>query len=385
LAGHPTPRRARRLLAASLLAAGTVMCLLGALSVWTNRQLLDTADWTATSAKLLANQEIDDALGAYLVDELFDNVDVAGSIRDTLPAQTEGLAGPAAAGVRGAAERAAPRLLAGPKVQRLWVTANRDAHRRLLQVVEGGGPAVSTADGVVTLDLRAVVAELVSTLGLRPPGGGARSPITLPERTGKLVILRSDQLGTAQDVVGAIRGFAIVFPVLALALFAAAVWFARGWRSIALRRAGWCLVVVGLLLILVRRVGGDELVSALVHSPSDEPAAHAVWDIATSLLDAIAVALIAYGVLIALAATLAGPGAAATRLRRAIAPALRDHAGLAYGLAGAAVLVAVVAAPTPAFREPVLIGLLLVLLGLGVTALRRQTARELAGPAPPER
>jgi hypothetical protein len=361
------------------------MCLIGALSVWTNRQLLDTDNWTATSGKLLANQDVDDALGAYLVDQLFDHVDVAGAIRDTLPPQTQGLASPAAAGVRAAADRAAPRLLARPSVQALWTTANRDAHRRLLDVIDGGGPAVSTEGGLVTLDLQAVVGRLASTLKIQGPGGQAQARIALPAGTGELVILRSDQLATAQDVVGSIRGLAILFPVLALALFAAAVGLGRGWRAVVLRRTGWCLVVVGLLLILVRRVGGDELVSALVRSPSDEPAAHAAWDIATSLLDAIAVGLIAYGVLIALAATLAGPGPTATRLRRAIAPALRDHPGLAYGLVGAAVLVAVVVAPTPAFREPVWIGLLLVLLGLGVTVLRRQTARELAGPGPPER
>jgi hypothetical protein len=58
---------------------------------------------------------------------------------------------------------------------------------------------------------------------------------------------------------------------------------------------GWCFVLIGIALLLIRRVGGDAVVNGLVKVASNKPAAHDVWNIATSLLFAIAVAMIIYG------------------------------------------------------------------------------------------
>ena len=70
------------------------------------------------------------------------------------------------------------------------------------------------------------------------------------------------------------KSLAIVLPALAILLFALAIWLARGRRRQALRTAGWCFVVVGVLLLLVRRVGGNEIVDSLVKVPSNEAAVH---------------------------------------------------------------------------------------------------------------
>ncbi len=56
------------------------------------------------------------------------------------------------------------------------------------------------------------------------------------------MLLRSSQLKTAQDIVKAIKGLAFVLPLIALLLFVLAVWLADGWRRVALRTTGWCLV-----------------------------------------------------------------------------------------------------------------------------------------------
>jgi Short C-terminal domain len=104
-----------------------------------------------------------------------------------------------------------------------------------------------------------------------------------------------------------------------------------------------------------------------------------VWNIATSLLHAIAIALVVYGALIVLSAWLAGPTRSATFVRKSLAPALRDRPGLAYGTVGGVLLLVVIWGPTPAFRQFAWIALIAALLALGVTALRRQTAVEFAG------
>jgi hypothetical protein len=190
------------------------------------------------------------------------------------------------------------------------------------------------------------------------------------------VIMRSDNLKTAQDVAGAVKGLAIVLPALAILLFALAIWLARGRRRQALRTAGWCFVAVGVLLLLVRRVGGNEIVDSLVKVPSNEAAVHQVWTIATSLLFAIAVALIIYGVVFALAAWLGGPTRPALFLRKLAAPELRESPWVAYVVAGGLLLALVIWGPTPAFRQLSWILLFAALLALGVTVVRRQTAVE---------
>jgi hypothetical protein len=209
-----------------------------------------------------------------------------------------------------------------------------------------------------------------------------RLGITVPESSGQLVIMDSDELEFAQDVAGSIRGLAILLPALAILLFALAVWLARGRRRETLRTSGWCFAAVGALLLLLRRVGGDEVVGALVQVPSNEPAVHEVWDIATSLLYALAVAMIAYGLVVVVAAWLGGPTRPARFLRHALAPTLRDQPGYAYGTVGGALLLVVIWGPTPALRNVATIAIFAGLLALGVAMLRRETANEFPGAQP---
>ena len=244
------------------------------------------------------------------------------------------------------------------------------------------------------MDLHALVTELAASLGISDQVAAARTKlqgadgqkarllaqqklgVTIPATSGDLVIMKSDQLSLAQDVAGAIKGAAILLPALAIALFALAVFLAGGRRRRTLRTAGWCFFGVGVLLLVLRRVGGDELVDSLVKVPANEPAVHEVWDIATSLLYAIAVAMVAYGLVVVAAAWFAGPTRIARFLREAAAPTLREHPARAYGLVGGVLFLVVLWGPTPALRNPVTILIFAGLIALGVAMLRRGTARE---------
>jgi hypothetical protein len=391
------PKRAHRVMVPILLAVASLALFTGAFAVWVHRQALNTDNWKTTSSKLLADEQVQAALAPYLVDQLFTNVDVTGAIQQRLPSNLQVLAGPASAGLRQLADRAAPKLLARPKVQDAWVAANAAAHGQLLRIVNGGGRVVSTGGGVVTLDLHELVKQLAGDLGVSSQVAAAqaklqgavgaqakaqlqqRLDLTVPDTSGRLVIMRSNQLRTSQDAASAVNSLAIVLPALAILLFALAIWLARGRRRQALRAAGWSFVVVGLLLLLVRRIGGNEIVDSLVKVPSNEAAVHQAWLIATSLLFAIAVALIVYGVVFALAAWLGGPTRSAQFLRKLAAPELRESPGVAYAAAGGLLLALVVWGPTPAFRQLAWILLFAALLALGVTVLRRQTAVEFPG------
>jgi hypothetical protein len=363
--------RRHRIAVPVLLTLAVVTGLIAIFATWAKRQALDTNNWSDTSAKLLEDKKVQAALGSYLVSELYSNVDVAGQLKKALPQQLKGLAGPASAGVRQLAEQRAPVFLARPRVQDAWVTANRAAHKQLLAVLDNkGSTAVTTANGEVVINTRQMLQQLATDVGI-----GAQVP-TLPPKVGQLVVLRSSQLKTAQDITTAVRGLSIGLTIISLGLFALAVWLAQGWRRVALRSVGWSFVGLGIATLLIRRAAGNQVVDGLVRAESVKPAAHDAFQIASSLLYAIAVAMIIYGVVIVAAAWLAGPSRSAVAVRRRLAPTLRERPGITYGAVGFIYLLVLAWGPTPALRAVIPIILIGLLLALGVEALRRQAARE---------
>lgn len=382
------------------MAVATLVGFCACFSVWINRQALNSDNWTTTSSRILADGRVQSALSIYLVNELYSSVDVPGTIQSALPSQLQGLAGPLAAGVRQLANQAVPTLLASAPVQQAWRKANQTAFNELLQILNGNNRVLSTSGGEVALNLHELVTDLATQLGVGDKVAAARTKlaggaglaargaveeklgVTLPANTGRLVIMRSKQLKTAQDIAKAIRGLAVVLPLLTLALFALAIWLAQGWRRIALRTTGACLFGVGVALLLARRVAGEGIVNGLVADPTNRPAAQAAWSIGTSLLYDLAVAVIAYGLVLIAAAWLAGGTHAATFLRRLTAPALRMHPTGSYAMAGLILLLIVAWGPTPATRQLLPVLGLAALAALGVTVLRRQTEVEFPDALP---
>jgi hypothetical protein len=392
-ASSSSTKHPRRWLVAGLLTLAVITGLIGIFSVFVNRQALNTDNWTNTSSQLLENNKVQTALSAYLVHTLFTNVDVASELKTVLPKQLQPLAGPAAAGLQQLAGQVAPRLLTLPQVQDAWRQANRAASKELLTIINGGTKVVSTSNGTVTLNVRTLVDQLAAQVGLSSQVNAARAQIqgalpqiaaaaqsklgvTLPTNTGQIVIMRSNQLKQVQDIAGAIRHLAVWFTIIPLLLFALAIYLAHGWRRLVLRRTGWCFIGLGLVVLLARRVVENRVVDSLVANEANKPAAQQVWLIGTGLLRDIAVAMVAYGIIILIAAWIAGPTRPATALRRLTAFDLRERPGVAYGVLAGVMLLVLLWGPTPAFRNiwPVLFIILVAILGIEM--LRRQTRQE---------
>jgi hypothetical protein len=360
----------RRVLPLTLITVGSLLAFLAIFAVWANRQLLDTDNWTDTSTQLLEDDEIRSQLSIFLVDELYANVDVQAELQQAAPPALQPLAGPAAGALRNLAVRGTDELLARPRPQAAWEEANRRAHKRLLQIVEdGGGGPVSTGGGNVTLDLKQLLTQISTQLGV-----GGRVVDQLPADAAQLTVLKSDELELAQDAVRFLKALAIVLVVLALGLMALGVYLARGWRREALRACGFGLILAGAAALVGRSLAGGAVVG-LAKTAAVEPALENTWSISTSLLVEAATATLIYGIVVVFAAWLAGPTAWATATRGGLAPFMREPR-FAYGGLAVIVLLLLAWGPTPAFRKPVLALILIALLALGVEALRRQTARE---------
>ncbi len=365
--GHPK-------IVGALLFFGTLLAVVAIFSIWANRQALNTDNWVDTSEKVLRNPEVQSQLSAYVAAQLFANVDVQAELAKALPPELGALAGPAATGLSQLAPQVAERALATSQVQALWAEANRAAHESLLEVLDGGGETVSTEGGQVTLDLGSLLTKVGEQIGV-----GDAIAAKVPPEAGRLTILESDQISTAQSVAKVIRGLPIVLTLLVLVLYGLAIYLAGPRRRQALRSAGLGFVAAGILALLLRGLAGTAVVDALTANEAAKPAAEAVWEIGTSLLVTVAASAIAFGVLVFLGAWLAGPTKLATDLRRTASPYLREQPGAAAVVA-LAVFVALIAwAPVAAFHKPLGILLFAVLFAAGAEILRRQVLREFPG------
>jgi hypothetical protein len=370
-AAPPGPKPGHPRVVAALLVLATLLTVVGIFSAWINRQALNTDNWVNTSTKLLQNEDIQEQLAIYLSDQLIANVNLEEELRKALPPKLAPLAAPAAGALEQLAPQAAEKALERPKVQELWASANRAAHEALLKVIDGGGPAVSTSGGEVTLNLGTLLGQISEKLGV-----GGKIAEKLPPEAGQITVLKSSQLSTVQNIAKLIRRLPIVLGLLMILLYGSAIYFAGPRRREALRSVGICLFIAGVVTLVLRGFVGNEVVDALAKSESVKPAAEAVWSIGTSLLVTVATSVIAFGILLFAAAWLVGPTRFAARLRREAAPYVEEHRGGAYTVAGLVFLALIAWAPIHAFSTALGIVLFAVLFALGTELICRQIIRE---------
>ena len=229
----------------------SLLAFVSLFAIWLNRQVLNTDNWTKTSSDMLADPVIRDQVALYLVDQLYSNVDVTEEISAALPPRLDPLAPAVAGALRQAAERAAKELLARPRAQQAWEEANRRAHVRMLQVLDGGTANVSTTNGEVVLDLKGLLTQLSAQIGV-----GGRLAAALPPEAAQIEIVKSDQLSTAQDVAKGVRHLPLVLIVLSLGLFLGALFVAPANRRTTVRGYGIGLIVAGVARARRRRARG---------------------------------------------------------------------------------------------------------------------------------
>jgi hypothetical protein len=361
----------------ALVVIAAVIGLVAALNVWVKRQALSTDNWTNASGRLLEDERIRSALSVYIVNQVFTNVDVTQRLQQRLPPDIRPLAAPIAVGLQQASTRAMDNLLARPRIQQLWKEANRRAHQLFIALLDGDNNLLVSTGGNVVLDLQPIVKRLADQLGL-----GGRLEGRLPPDAGQITIMKGGQLDTARKAVKVVRVLSYLLFFLVIALYAVAVYLARERRKLLLG-VGVSVLVVGLLILVVRRFAGDYLVNALNNNPDTKGAVSATWAIGTELLRNTGINGVIYGVVIIFAAWVAGPSRPATWLRRLSSPTMREHPVVVYGVVTLVLFLVLLAGPTDAERIfPLLI--LFAFAYVGVEVLRRQTMREFPAPAQQE-
>ena len=357
----------------ALTVVAILLGLVGMVALFVERTALDEDGFETISRKMIENDEIRTQVAARSVDVLFENVDVEAAIAERLPPAQQALAPVLAGLARSGADRAADAALERPRVQTVWVEVTTRSQRQLVRLLDDDTSFVQTEGGAVVLDLRPIVIELgdqVAVIG--------KVAERLPESAGRVAIIQKSQLETAQTVTKILRAVADWMWLVALAVAALAIWLARGRRRIELRAIAIGLVVVGLLMLAVRRFAGDYLVNQLAKDDAVKPAAHNAWSILTQVLADRAWVWIILGVVTLLGVWFVGDTRRAGQARRAAQPILQNRPAT-YAIAAVALLVLVLVAP--AFATSWLMALLLIaLIVAGIEVVRNIVLQDAQQP-----
>jgi hypothetical protein len=347
-----------------------VLAVVGMLAFYVAHTALDEDGFETVSRNLIEDDTIRTQVANTAVDRLYANVDVETAIAERLPAELKGLA-PVLAGLsRSGADRAAVAALERPVVQDLWVEVTTATQRQLVRLLDDKTTFIQTENGVVVLDLRPIIIQIgdqVAVIG--------RAAERLPDSAGKIAIIEESQLETAQTLVRILRAVANWMWLIALAVAALAVWLApRGRRRIELRALAIGVLLVGLLILVVRRAAGGYLVDRLVEDDSVKPAVSDAWSILTQVLADRAWFWISIGIVALVGVWFVGNTSLAGRARRAARPVFENRLTTYAIAAGCLLILALVA---PLFTRGWAAALaLVVLVVIGIEVTRNIVLRE---------
>lgn len=354
-----------------LVGLATVVAIWSGLNIWLDGQVLNTDQWTESSVELLENDEVRGALSVFLVNEVYERVDVAGELADRLPDDLDGLAAPLAGLLRGTAVEGVDIILGTSASNAAWREANRTAHETLVVTIRDGG------DDTTVLELGSLVGAAGSQLGL------AEETIALfPDEAGQVVLIQSDSLGLVRQTVKVVDLLATWLLVLSLLLYGLAIWLAGPeWRRTVVY-SGVGLVLAGLVLIIVRRVAVAFVVSK-VGDVTLKSAAQAVAEIGTTVLAQVSLAMLINGLVLVLFASLVGPSSRARRIRDAIAPLFLASPWILWGVVAIVFVGLLAFTPNAVFQSWFTVLIAAVAVVIGVEVVRRQVASDGGGHMAP--
>jgi hypothetical protein len=243
----------------------------------------------------------------------------------------------------------------------------------VIELLNGGGRTLSTQGGVVSINLEDLLDRIGSRLGV-----GSNVGEKLPANHRSVVLMRSNQLRAAQDGVKGLRDLSFILPLLVVLMYLGALALAAGERRRILIEIGVGILVGALCALVLRRWVESYVVNSVVQNEGVRPAMREVLAIATAGWRSRALWLLITGAIVVFAGWLAGPMRWAIKLREFVAEPLEHHPAWFAGGAVALVLIVASLGPdrTPGQAIPLLIELVLVVLG--VFALRRQIEGEMA-------
>jgi hypothetical protein len=315
----------RWLFAVLMLVVAALLVPLAITGVWAKNQVSNTERYVQTVAPLAKDAAIQRAIADRAATALTDAVDVPKLLDEAIGPKAQVLAPPIEAALTNVADDVALKLVKSKQFDKLWVTANREAHSKLVQALEGNKNASPDAVAVDLSGTVAKAAEKLKSLGV---------PLTLNASTSgsaTLELYSSKQIGEVRGYYRLATTAATVAPWAVVLLLALAAFVAPNRRQ-GLIGAGLALAVGAALLL-----GGFGIGRELFISNAQSAAAAAdLFDILLRFVRSATRAVLALGVVIALVGWSFGPSKAAVSLRRGLgrATSAAGDAASARGMGG---------------------------------------------------
>lgn len=289
-AAQPPVRTERRgwwrpVVAGVLVVLAALIAPLSVLATWSNGQIQDTDRYLATVAPLADDPAVQEAIAARMEQVIFSYLDVDAAVDEVVSAlqerglpdraatTLEGLSGPLSTGIRGFVEDRILAVVQSDAFEQAWVEANRTAHAELVAALNGD------TDGAVVIERGEVsvqLATLINTVKQQLVDAGFGIADRIPEVDASFAIVKSDDLETAQNLLGWLDDLSMWLPVVGLALIGVAVAISRDRRRTVLA-AGLAVAASMLLLGAALNVLRPFYLDALPDSSSPE-AAGVVYD-----------------------------------------------------------------------------------------------------------
>ncbi len=292
-----------------LIALGLILMTAGNVTFWIRGTVLNTDRWVAAVGPLTQNETVANALSIYVVEGVFDLMDVQGIIGEALPAEHSFLSGGLTRMVHDWVQGTATSLIQSDQFNAVWVGINRAAHRAVMGVLRGDGDLLYLQEGQLTLDLSDAFRFVTDSLQL----GDLES---LQDVETRFVLLESQQVAAVQQTLAFIDRVGLVIPLLALgSLFLA--WLISLWRR---RTVMW--IGIGVAITMALSLGAfvvtQPLVLASVGDPFVRLLAGEIWDVVVRSLYVQTIVILAVGLLVVAGAALAGPSPRAVAIRTGV-------------------------------------------------------------------
>ena len=310
----PSRHRGRAITSIVLIVIASLLLPLAGMTVWVRNMVMDTSRYVDTMAPLASDPAVQEAVSVRVSNELVSALDVAKRAKAALPERAQFLAAPIAAGAQQLVQTATLKILESDQFDKIWRFANDRAHDQVVSALTGRkGKAVTTADGKVVLNLgpmaQAVAARLANL------GVGVPKNLDVTRLNVKFVLIDSADLASVQDYAKLLDKLAWVLPVLTLLLFGLAILIAPRRRKAVLHTGVGVTIAMAVSVIgygFARTTYLDNLPSTV----QSHAAAAAVFDTVTRYVERGFRTLLAIGLLVWLAAWLAGPSRPAEAVRR---------------------------------------------------------------------
>ncbi|MFI8350729.1 hypothetical protein [Streptomyces sp. NPDC085596] len=314
----PVRHRTRSVCAFVLIVLGCLLAPLALVATWTADLADDTDRYVATVAPLAGDPAVQDAAADRITGALMQYLDLSDLLKEAAPADRPrlekalgALGGSLDDAVSGFVRDKAREVVASETFARFWTDANRRLHTTVDKALTGsGGGAVRIEGDAVTVDLAPVIEQVKSRL----EDSGLKAAAKIPDVHTDFTVLRTEKVADLQSYFRLLQLAGVWLPVVAALLLAGGVLLAvRRRRALVAAALGFAVtaLLLGLGLTVFRAFYLDALPSGV-----SQPAAGAVYDTLTRFLRTAVRAVIALGVVLALAAWLTGPGRHARAVRQ---------------------------------------------------------------------